>query len=160
AAPAVVVAVHVQSGDRVAAGQLLGFLEAMKVEIGFSAPVAGVVTEIRATKGQLVPAGSVLLVVPPDDAPSGGAAPRGLQLELDDEADPLGVLVTRPAAEVLAAVNSWPAGALAALRDEVHGVLLGYDADPARADWLTAVLSSADPGPLCAAARDELAVLV
>src|SRR5262249_43976005 len=99
-------------------------------------------------------------VIQPDDARSGDDAERGLQLELDDEADPLGVLVTRPAAEVLAAVNSWPAGALAALRDEVHGGLLGYDGDPARADRLAAVLSSADPGPLCAAARDELAVLV
>ncbi len=162
-APALVVAIQVRPGDRVAAGQLLGFLEAMKVEIGFSAPVAGVVTEIRATKGQLVPAGSVLLVIQPDDARSGDGAEGGLRLELSDEGDSLGVLVTRPAAEALAAMDAWPAArrasALAALRDEVHGVLLGYDADPPRADWLAAVLASAEPGPLCAAARDELAAL-
>src|SRR5262249_32849867 len=118
AAPAVVVAIQVQPGDRVTTGQLLGFLEAMKVEVGFSAPVAGVVTEIRATKGQLVPAGSVLLVIQPDDARSGDGADGGLQLELSDEADPLGGLVTRPPAEVRAAMTSWPARALAALRDE------------------------------------------
>jgi biotin carboxyl carrier protein len=44
AAPAVVVALQVAAGDRVAAGQVLGFLESMKVEIAFAAPVAGVVT--------------------------------------------------------------------------------------------------------------------
>jgi biotin carboxyl carrier protein len=36
------VALQVAAGDRVAAGQVLGFLEAMKVEIAFAAPVAGV----------------------------------------------------------------------------------------------------------------------
>jgi len=37
-------AIQVQPGDRVAAGLFLGFLEAMKVEIAFSAPTAGVVS--------------------------------------------------------------------------------------------------------------------
>src|SRR5262249_32832464 len=59
----------------------------------------------------------------------------------------------------LAAMSSWPAGALAALRDEVHSVLLGYDADPPRADWLAAVLASAEPRLLGADALDELAGL-
>jgi acetyl/propionyl-CoA carboxylase alpha subunit/acetyl-CoA carboxylase carboxyltransferase component len=158
-APALVVAIQVRTGDRVAAGQLLGFLEAMKVEIAFSAPVAGVVAEIRATKGQLVPAGSVLLVIQPDDVRSGDGAERRLQLELDDAADPADALVGRPPAELLAAMNAWPTGALAALRDEVHGILLGYDADPARADWLAAVLASVEPGLLGDAVRNELAAL-
>ena len=38
---------QVDVGARVEAGQVLGLLEAMKMEIGFTAPVAGVVTEIR-----------------------------------------------------------------------------------------------------------------
>ena len=41
--PAMVVAVHVKPGDRVEVGQPLGVLEAMKMEISFAAPVAGVV---------------------------------------------------------------------------------------------------------------------
>src|SRR5262249_20751350 len=121
--------------------------------------VAGVVTEIRATKGQLVPAGSVLLVIQPDDVRSGDGAAGSLQLELGDEADPVDALVTRSPTAAFAAMNAWPAGALAALRDEVHGILLGYDADPARADWLAAVLASAEPGLLSDAVRDQLAAL-
>ena len=66
-APAVVVALQVAAGDRVAAGQALGFLEAMKVEIAFAAPVAGIVSEIRAHRGQAVAAGEVLVVIEPRD---------------------------------------------------------------------------------------------
>ena len=40
ATPAMVVGVQVAPGERVTAGQVLGFLEAMKVEIAFSAPLA------------------------------------------------------------------------------------------------------------------------
>ena len=46
-APSMVVSIDVAAGDHVAAGQTLGLLEAMKMEIGFAAPVAGVVTEVR-----------------------------------------------------------------------------------------------------------------
>ena len=35
----------------------------MKMEIGFSAPVAGVVSEVRVAKGQQVAAGELLLVI-------------------------------------------------------------------------------------------------
>ena len=58
---------QVAVGDRVEAGQILGFLEAMKMEIGFTAPVAGMVTEIRTGRGQRVVAGETLLVI--DAAP-------------------------------------------------------------------------------------------
>ncbi|MHC5044864.1 MAG: acetyl/propionyl/methylcrotonyl-CoA carboxylase subunit alpha, partial [Planctomycetota bacterium] len=63
--PAMVVAIHVSPGDAVEAGQAIGVLEAMKMEIGFDAPVSGVVKEVRARRGQQVAAGDVLLVIEP-----------------------------------------------------------------------------------------------
>ena len=82
--PAMVVAVHVRPGERVEVGQPLGVLEAMKMEISFAAPVAGVVKEVLAQRGQQVAAGEVLLVIDPGlgrplaSAPSraGCASPR------------------------------------------------------------------------------------
>jgi acetyl/propionyl-CoA carboxylase alpha subunit/acetyl-CoA carboxylase carboxyltransferase component len=144
AAPAVVVGVQVEPGERVAAGQLLGFLEAMKVEIGVLAPIAGVVTEIRATKGQLVAAGDVLIVIEPEAAGATDGDPAA-RLRLVPEPDPLDALSGDPAP-----------GALAALRDEVRSVLLGYDADPARAQRLAALFESIDAHALPTAARDGL----
>jgi len=46
--PAMIVALHVKAGDVVARGDILGVLEAMKTEIRFDAPVAGVVKEVAA----------------------------------------------------------------------------------------------------------------
>ncbi len=165
--PAVVVGVHVAPGDRIAAGQVIGFLEAMKMEIGFSAPIAGVVTEVRVAKGQLVAAGDVLVVVEPevDQATAGAVVSR---LALTPEADPLGALLVDPAAGAAGAreismLDTWPASqrqaAIAALRDEIRAVLLGYDADPERAVCLAALLQAADPGALSDALRGDLAAL-
>src|SRR5438445_5281859 len=150
ATPAMVVGVQVTPGERVAAGQVLGFLETMKVEISFSAPIAGVVAEVRATKGQLVAAGDVLVVIEPDagHATDGGAA--GSRLTLGPDADPLGAFVAGAAggASDLSALDASEASqrrvAITALRDEIRTVLLGYDADPGRTRWLVALLESAD----------------
>ena len=72
--PAMVVAIHVSPGDRVEVGQALGVLEAMKMEISFAAPVAGVVQEVLAQRGQQVAAGEVLLVIDPgSDGPARAA---------------------------------------------------------------------------------------
>ncbi|TMA34076.1 MAG: ATP-grasp domain-containing protein, partial [Deltaproteobacteria bacterium] len=167
ATPAMVVGVQVTPGERVAAGQVLGFLEAMKVEISFSAPIAGVVTEIRATKGQLVAAGDVLVVIEPDagHATDGGAA--GSRLTLGPDADPLGAFVGGAAggAADLSALDAPEASqrrvAITALRDEIRTVLLGYDADPGRTRWLAALLESADqemPSGDLAALKHEIVV--
>ncbi len=150
ATPAMVVAIAVAPGDRVESGQALGVLEAMKMEIGFTAPATGVVTEVRVRAGQQVAAGDVLLVIEPEsDAPAQGAGPR---LALPEEADPLaGVLTTG-----LAGLD---AAGLAALREEIRRVLLGYDVDPDRGEQLVALLAgavSASPPRALAAIRDEL----
>ncbi|WP_091121665.1 acetyl/propionyl/methylcrotonyl-CoA carboxylase subunit alpha [Nocardioides terrae] len=61
--PGSVVAVHVVIGDRVAEGQPLLVVEAMKMQHTVVAPRAGTVTELAATIGRQVEAGAVLAVV-------------------------------------------------------------------------------------------------
>jgi propionyl-CoA carboxylase alpha chain len=61
--PGTVVAVAVEVGAEVAAGQPVLVLEAMKMQHTVSAPYAGVVTEIGVTPGTQVAAGEVLAVV-------------------------------------------------------------------------------------------------
>ena len=63
----------------------------MKMEVGFDAPVAGVVTEVRARKGEQVAAGDVMLVIEPKtDVDAGAVARERLALpELADPLDPL-----------------------------------------------------------------------
>ena len=64
--PGTVVRVDVETGDRVAAGQTVLVLEAMKMQHTVSAPAAGVVTEIDVKPGAQVAAGEVLAVVADD----------------------------------------------------------------------------------------------
>jgi propionyl-CoA carboxylase alpha chain len=61
--PGLVVAVRAAAGDRVAAGQPLLALEAMKMEHAVLAPAAGVLAELRVTVGAQVDAGDVLAVI-------------------------------------------------------------------------------------------------
>jgi len=164
ATPAMVVGVQVAPGERVAAGQVLGFLEAMKVEIAFSAPTAGVVAEIRATKGQLVAAGDVLVVIEPEAGHAADEGPAGSRLTLAPDADPLGVDAAGDAgASDLSAVDAREArerrAAIAALREEIRTVLLGYDAEPERARRLAALLDSADGGTLSKTLASDLTAL-
>lgn len=53
----------VSVGDTVAAGQVVGLIEAMKVFNEITAPVAGTVTEVLAESGQLVQPGEPLLYI-------------------------------------------------------------------------------------------------
>ena len=164
ATPAMVVGVQVAPGERVTAGQVLGFLEAMKVEIAFSAPLAGVVTEIRAPKGQPVAAGDVLVVIEPETERAADEGAAGSRLTLGPDTDPLGVDAAGGAgASYLSALDAREASerraAITALREEIRTVLLGYDADPERARWLAALLDSADGGTLSTALASDLTAL-
>jgi propionyl-CoA carboxylase alpha chain len=61
--PGRVLEVAVATGDRVAKGQRLLTLEAMKMELPVSAATDGVVAEVRVSAGQQVDAGQVLIVM-------------------------------------------------------------------------------------------------
>jgi acetyl/propionyl-CoA carboxylase alpha subunit/acetyl-CoA carboxylase carboxyltransferase component len=165
--PAMVVAIHVEPGQRVVAGQPLGVLEAMKTEIGFEAPVSGVVSEVRARRGQQVAAGDVMIVIDPaSDSP--GSEPASGRLVLFDMDDPLEPLFTRaPPGGLgdpdLAAADVAPfearQAALEAARDEVRRVLLGYDASGERTERLAAFLNAPLPEGLSETFRSELAAV-
>ncbi len=66
--PGTVVRTGATVGDRVAAGQPLLWLEAMKMEHTIFAPVAGIVAELPVAAGQQVEVGSVLAVVKPEES--------------------------------------------------------------------------------------------
>ena len=61
--PGRIVAVQVAAGARVAAGQPLLVMEAMKMELALKAPREGVVVELRAVAGEFVEADAVLAVL-------------------------------------------------------------------------------------------------
>ena len=61
--PGTVLDVHVTVGQRVAEGETLGAMEAMKMELALKAPFAGTVTEVNVAAGQQVALGATLIVV-------------------------------------------------------------------------------------------------
>ncbi|MFN8626968.1 MAG: carboxyl transferase domain-containing protein [Candidatus Binatia bacterium] len=165
-APALVLALHVRPGEQVAAGQLIGLLEAMKMEVAVHAPVAGAVKEVCVRAGQQVAAGDVLLVIEP--ASDAAAATPSVRLHLPEQADPLARLFSRPSgaqadAPNLAAVDRTEPTArqavIAAEREEIGSLLLGYDADPERSERLLRLLEMPLPGGLSKPFRRELAAI-
>jgi 3-methylcrotonyl-CoA carboxylase alpha subunit len=65
--PGKVTAVDVSAGDKVAKGQRLLTLEAMKMEHALIAPFDGTVTELNATTGSQVTEGTMLVRVEASD---------------------------------------------------------------------------------------------
>jgi 3-methylcrotonyl-CoA carboxylase alpha subunit/acetyl-CoA/propionyl-CoA carboxylase biotin carboxyl carrier protein len=72
--PGTVLEIRVAPGDRVADGDVLGMMEAMKMELSLKAPFAGTVESVDATVGAQVALGATLFVVSPDDVPDGSRA--------------------------------------------------------------------------------------
>jgi biotin carboxyl carrier protein len=61
--PGLVVAVPVELGATITAGQTVVILEAMKMENDLSSPISGTVKELRVSRGQTVDHGEVLVVI-------------------------------------------------------------------------------------------------
>jgi pyruvate carboxylase len=72
--PGVVVAVNVEVGQRVAAGEALVTLSAMKMETVVTAVKGGVVKRVSAVAGASLAAGDLLLIVEDDDEDENSAA--------------------------------------------------------------------------------------
>ena len=165
-APALVIALHVRPGEQVAAGQLIGLLEAMKMEVAVHAPVAGTVKEVCVRAGQQVAAGDVLLVIEP--ASDATVDQPSARLRLPDQADPLARLFSRSAGveadvrNLVAVDRTEPAArqaVIAAEREEIGSLLLGYDADPGRNERLLRLLETPMPDGLSKPFRRELAAI-
>jgi biotin carboxyl carrier protein len=64
--PGVILELRAGPGDRVAAGETLVVMEAMKMEQHISAPEDGTITEVLVALGQQVEKGTALMVLEPD----------------------------------------------------------------------------------------------
>ncbi|MDH3684977.1 MAG: ATP-grasp domain-containing protein, partial [Myxococcales bacterium] len=171
--PAMVVSIDVKPGDEVRIGQPLGLLEAMKMEVAFESPIAGVVKDVSVRRGQQVAAGEVLLVIEPEgDGADDARTPSRLELWM--EADRLAPLFATDADEAeapgaaagltvpdLEAADRSESGSLRAavdgIRDEVRRVFLGYDTNPERAELLASFLEAELPSNLSEEFRWSLA---
>jgi biotin carboxyl carrier protein len=69
--PGTVLSVSVTEGQVVDAGDVLGILEAMKMELSLKAPLAGTVSTVGAAPGDQVALGATLFVVTPAPDVSG-----------------------------------------------------------------------------------------
>src|SRR3546814_13142154 len=75
--PAKVIRVAAGVGDRVARGDVLLVLAAMKMEHGVAAPADGVVAALAVAEGALVEEGAAMAVVEPATGPASADRPRG-----------------------------------------------------------------------------------
>ncbi len=61
--PGLVLGIPLEIGTRVARGQTVVVLEAMKMENDLASPTAGTLEEVRVSKGQTVNQGDILVVI-------------------------------------------------------------------------------------------------
>jgi acetyl-CoA carboxylase carboxyltransferase component/pyruvate/2-oxoglutarate dehydrogenase complex dihydrolipoamide acyltransferase (E2) component len=134
----------------------------MKMEIGFDAPVSGVVKELVVARGQQVAAGELILRIEAAGDEANGSA-GGDRLELPSEPDPLDLFFSRTnqgVADLHAADRAGTESRRAAIhaaRSEIRRIVMGYDVNPQRGEKLAAFLEAPLPDGLSEAFRWELA---
>lgn len=124
-APSVVVSIDVAAGDRVRAGQKIGILETMKIELALESPLSGVVQEVRARANQRVAAGDVLLIVHAD-LPAGDDDTPRVALPKEENR----VAGGEPRHAITADDRYTRERARQAVAGTVRRLLLGYDTEP------------------------------
>ena len=82
-----IVAWHVEPGDRVAEDEVLAEVETDKAVVDLPSPVAGVVRELHAEPGDVVPVGSVVVTIDTDDGDDEAGADVGESAESAETAD-------------------------------------------------------------------------
>ncbi len=133
-APAVVVALPVRPGARVAAGDRLCVVEAMKMESAVTAPFAGVVTDVFVLENTHVPAGAPLVRLEAAERAREATGPRA---KFDGESRPQPTSGGRSRARaVVAAVRAFGAAFspredadASTTLDDLRGLMLGSDID-------------------------------
>lgn len=58
-----IISVDVKAGDTVQEGDVICFIESMKMENPILAPVAGTITEIQVSAGEVVETGKVITII-------------------------------------------------------------------------------------------------
>jgi biotin carboxyl carrier protein len=61
--PGTIIELKVKVGDSVTTGQVVGIMEAMKMENNLVSPMDGAVREIRAEKGADVATGDIVMII-------------------------------------------------------------------------------------------------
>ena len=122
-APAVVVSIAVKPGDRVATGERLAVLEAMKMEMHVVAPFAGNVRQVMAIPNVQVDTGAPLLKIEPATKEDPAAAAEHV--------------VFGSSSASHANVEASDSGCRASL-EGVRQLMLGFDVDPKHAAQLLA----------------------
>ena len=145
-APAVVIGIRVEPGQRVEAGDPLLVLEAMKMELELHAPITGRVRSVDVLKSQQVGAGQALLAVEAEEGGEAGATQARVRFSTGDDHDG----------------DASPRERSRRVLDEMRRLVLGYDVDESAAKALRArraeaeqALSPDDPELL----RDEEEVI-
>ncbi|MGH3567997.1 MAG: carboxyl transferase domain-containing protein [Pseudonocardia sp.] len=161
-APAMVVAIPVQPGDPVEAGDVVAVVESMKLETALRAPVTGRVREVLVAPNTQVESGTKLIRLEPgpstytrspDDAPAAAGQRADFAALARSMAES-----THPDADAVLSPAAAAAEALMSLRF----LVLGYDVDERDAQPLLAAHSAARdylPGDDPGAVAGELAVL-
>ncbi len=166
--PAVVVAVTVRPGDRVAAGERLAVLESMKMEMAVPAPFAGIVRQVLVLPNAQVGAGAPLVHVEAvgleaGEQPGARVTFEGVALapERQEKRVSRARAILRGVKAGLGELKRGPGARVPAVLQNLRRLMLGFDLDPAETkrlvgEYLRACQALDEIDPEQRRAEDEL----